>query len=517
MVNLLFIISLWLGCGGGTNNNDAPLPAGSEEMGDLVLISIDTLRADHLSSYGYERETSPFLDARAAEGVRFTDARSPSPWTLPAHTTMLTGLSFPNHLVVEDDARYGGPSPFVGQALAHKGFQTGGFVSTLYVSTRFGFDKGFAHFQDFDIHNSKKNLSGEVNAEDVIGEALEWARTTTPGKPIFLFIHLYDVHYGYDPPAPYDTIFDRANNEDDLKYRKYSYYKRNPVDDEQMAHQVAQYDEEIRYVDAQLERLHNAFEAAGRDSTWIVTSDHGEEFNERGSWGHAHTLYKEQLHVPFIAWGDRISSPRVVTQRVGIEDIAPTLAKWGGTALDVDGIDLRPIMVGGRTPPRSHVAETSRFATHRLSWLEGDWRLEWDVKTGQSELFNVAEDPAERNDVSDAHPERVESLRTNLLTSLGDAWEAKADATLATKGSFYQSGKELGRTLTVSPGDAFGVTPVDATVRLKGAGKGSRWRAAGGKRPGSDAPVALKNDAQAAGVQLSENERRRLEALGYIE
>ena len=225
MVSIVIAMSLLVGCGGDDPSEPAPLPSGSSEVGDLILVSIDTLRADHLSSYGYERETSPFLDARAAEGVRFTAARSPSPWTLPAHTTMLTGLLFPQHLVVEDDARYGGASPFLGRALAGKGFQTGGFVSTLYVSSRFGFDKGFEHFEDFDIHDSKKNLSGEVNAERVIDHALEWARSTDPDRPIFLFLHLYDVHYGYDAPAPYDTLFDRPNKRGDLKYRKYAYYK----------------------------------------------------------------------------------------------------------------------------------------------------------------------------------------------------------------------------------------------------------------------------------------------------
>ena len=312
--------------------------------------------------------------------------------------------------------------------------------------------------------------------------------------------------------------FDRANERTDLKYRKYAYYKTHPVDDAQMAHQVAQYDEEIRYVDAQLERLHEAFERAGRKSTWLVTSDHGEEFNERGSWGHAHTLYNEQLHIPLLAWGDRIASPRVITQRVGTEDIAPTIARWGGTNLgDVDGIDLRPVLVGGRTPARSHVAETSRFSSHRLSWLEGDWRLEWDVSAKTAELFNVAEDPKETTDLAAEEPEKVAALKRNLLTELGTPWEARESADLLTKGLFFQEGADSGRSLSVEPGDRFGVSPVDAAVRLKGGGKQARWRAAGGKRPDKAAPVTLMAETQAGAVQLSEDERKRLEALGYVE
>ena len=167
-------------------------------------------------------------------------------------------------------------------------------------------------------------------AEDVIDAALRWLGRQPAGEPGFVFLHFYDVHYAYDPPKPYDTMFDRAPESGDLNYKNYFYFKRHLPSDAQFAHQIAQYDESIRYVDAQLARLDEKLRAAGRSVRWVVTSDHGEEFGERGSWGHAHTLYAEQLHVPLIMSGGALPAGRAVDGWVGTHDIAPTRAN--GTA-----------------------------------------------------------------------------------------------------------------------------------------------------------------------------------------
>ena len=147
------------------------LPSGDPARPDIILISVDTLRADHLSSYGYARQTSPFFDQLAAEGARYSFARSASPWTLPAHTTMLTGQLPLTHKVVDDELRLPADVPVLPELLQQQGFATGGFVGTMYVSRMFGFERGFDFFEDFDIHTERANLKGETVAEDVVDAA----------------------------------------------------------------------------------------------------------------------------------------------------------------------------------------------------------------------------------------------------------------------------------------------------------------------------------------------------------
>ena len=148
---------------------------------------------------------------------------------------------------------------------------------------------------------------------------------------MFLFLHVYDAHYAYDPPEPYASMFDRPPEKGDPKYRNYFHFKKKPLTPEQFEHQLAQYDESIRFVDAQLKRISEAAAAAGRSVRWVVTADHGEEFGERGSWGHAHTLYSEQLHVPLVVSGPGLPEGMVIDEVVGTHDVAPTIAGWVGT------------------------------------------------------------------------------------------------------------------------------------------------------------------------------------------
>ena len=176
------------------------LPAGDPTRPDIVLVSIDSLRADHLGSYGYERPTSPFLDRLAADGQRFTRARTATAWTLPSHLTMLTGLWPTQHGVIEDHLALAEDVPLIQERLRAAGWATGAFVSSIYVSRVFGFARGFDLFQDWGI-TTATNLDHPIRASDVVDAALGWAASAGEDKPIFLFLHTYDVHYPY-LPAP---------------------------------------------------------------------------------------------------------------------------------------------------------------------------------------------------------------------------------------------------------------------------------------------------------------------------
>ena len=444
------------------------IPPGGERP-DVVLVSIDTLRADHLGCYGHSRDTSPFIDGLAATGTRFAHARSPSPWTLPSHATLLSGSTPLEHGVVDDGRAIPDELALIQETFRSGGFTTVGVVSTFFVSARFGFDRGFDVWEDFEVHDKKTNRQSTVDAEDVVDALM---RSLPAGQEAFVFLHLYDAHYPYAAPGGYDTLFDRAATDGDLAYKQYHHYLEHPVEADQMAHQVAQYDEEIRYVDDQLRRLHESFSAAGRPVIFVVTSDHGEEFGERGSWGHAHTLHPEQLHVPLVIHGPGVGVA-VVEDVVGTQDIAATLASLAG--LERQG----QVLIGEDIPARSFLSDTSRFDTNRLGIYREGARLDWDLSSSKRTLYG---DPAELVELDD--PETAARLEAELRDRLPRTHLATGEV------------RTSAWTHPASPseGASFALLPPDAEV------EGAR-------------PLGFAERA----VTLGAEGKKRLEALGYLQ
>ncbi len=492
----LFVLAavLLLGCPG-------PLPAGDPTRPDIVLVSIDSLRADHLSAYGYTRRTSPNLDRLAKKGLRFEGARAASPWTLPSHMTMLTGLWPTEHHVVEDDIALAPDVPLVQEALATAGYTTAAFVSTIYVSAAYGFARGFDTYQDYGIAE-RDNLLHPVRVETLVNDALLLAKEKGGGKPLFLFIHIYDVHYPYLPPPPWDEKFDRVGTFAELQYRSYHYFKRRPLGEKRMAHQIAQYDESIAYVDDAIGRLKEAWDDSDRPANWIITADHGEEFGERGSWGHAHTLYREALEIPLLLNGPGIEAA-VRTERAGTIDLAATIAAMAGLPWPHGpGVDLR-----GPVPARTFLAETSRFDSSRLSIATGDRRLDLDLTNGQRTVFDTKADPLEANGRTDTG--KADALEAQLWPLLGERWVLDA-GTVRTLGQLYSGGTRVGQAL---PGPArFGVYPPDANVYLDPAPplRGVLGAPATG-------PLRYEGPRTAAQITVADETRAQLEALGYTQ
>ena len=484
------------------------IPSGDPQKPDVVLISIDTLRADHLSCYGYERKTSPFIDSLAKQGTVFVDARSPSPWTLPTHTTMMTGLHPHRHGVVDDSVQRDPQTKMLAQVMKESGYETGGVVSSLYVSSIFGFDQGFDYFEDFSLHTEKANLSGRVQASAVVDRAIKWWKKREPNKPVFLFLHFYDAHYAYEPPKPYNSIFDRPSQKGDLRYRNYFYFKKNPPSEVDFQHLIAQYDESIRYIDDQLLRLHRTLK--DRNVRWVITSDHGEEFGERGSWGHAHTLYHEQLHVPLIISGSDIPTQKI-TSRVGTQDIMPTITSWSESGVQVvnDGIDI----LGADIPERIFVAETSRFRSCRLSVAAQNYRLEWDLRSRSFELYSDR-DFLETEDLSDQKKDLVVQLQNELLSNIGKRWEARSQGVV--QGKYIWDGtKMLSERAQIQPGNSFTVFPFDLPFSFQNAKETSVFSHA--KRPDKNSALVYLGAGIVHPKSLSPNVEQQLQQLGYIQ
>ncbi len=521
------------GCSGGG------LPEPDPGRPDLVLISVDTLRPDHLGCYGYGRPTSPFLDELAAGGTRFADAWAPSPWTLPSHATMLTGALTPRHGAVEEELSLAPGLPLLADRLREAGYATCGVVTSVFVDRRYGFDRGFDRFIDFGLESGEREALDVPDAEEVTAAALAWAREQADGRPVFLFLHLYDVHYPYDPPPPWNERFNRPARPEELRYENYQFYLRRPPSAAFLAQQRGQYDEEIAYTDDCLRRLHETWTAARPGAVFAVVSDHGEEFGERGSWGHAHTLTPEVLRVPWIVAGPGIAG-QVAEGRVGLEDVAPTLAALAGVPFAApDGRDLSGRLRGDAAagpgagtgaapgdslspvPGPAAFAATSRHATLKHRWHEGRFDLIADLRAGGLRLYDLRTDPAAGQDLAAALPDTARRLAANMYRWLGQPWEALAAGEIETDGVLVVDGEPVPvPRLTVAPGRRFALFPADARIGFLApdGGRAGPWQADGGRLPEPGAPLAWHGQRPATGrIPLTAAQRERLRSLGYVQ
>ncbi|MHC4064399.1 MAG: sulfatase [Planctomycetota bacterium] len=370
----------------------------------MLLISVDTLRRDHLGCYGYRRATSPNIDELARGGVVFENAVSTCSWTLPAHASMLTGLYPAFHGLQDDGTKLASSVPTLAEGFTKLGYHTVGVVSHVYVSREFGLERGFHTFDDSLIEAGATNPI----AEQIVDRFLSVMNEAPPGR-FFAFVHFFDPHWDYTPPPPFNTRFTDpayAGPVDGtlpsmLKYLHGS--RPMPEADRQQA--IALYDGEIAYVDEQIGRLIRALEDQGRlENTLIaITSDHGEEFKEHGRLGHGKTLFAEQLRAPLIVAGHSAFPARSRrSELLSLIDLGPTLLDLaGGDYLrNVQGVAL--LGAAGR-PDRVVFAESVRFGnemrTARTSryklihYLQGDYRHLYDLRSDPWERRPLGPDP----------------------------------------------------------------------------------------------------------------------------
>jgi arylsulfatase A-like enzyme len=412
-----------------------PVPPPGESSAarpNIVLVSIDSLRADHLGCSGYPRPTSPRIDALAASGIRFAAAWSTTSWTLPAHVSLLSGRSLLGHGVSDSSDRIAPSVPLLAELLHGAGYVTAAVVSAPYLSARYGFARGFDHYDDATVSfGSHADSWRGATSPRVHGAVEAWLRAHRR-EPFFLFVHYWDVHYDYDPPRPFDTMFDPD-------YRgsiTAADYYRNPairpgMDERDLAHIRALYDGEIRFTDEHVGRLLDLLSALGLDERTLVvlTADHGDEFFEHGRKGHERTLYEEVLHVPLvIAWPGTIRPGQVVREPVSIMDVTPTLLGVAGLPVP-RGIEGERLLsdglrgVGRRAPL---VAELYRsFLTLQLAVRDGPDKFIQSLKFPRVEFYDLAADPGERAPRG-LPTDRRRALRAEMARWLAGAWPAYA-------------------------------------------------------------------------------------------
>jgi len=385
------------------------LAGGCREAGppNLVLISIDSLRADRLGCYGAERDTSPAMDRLAADGLRFQTAVAPTSWTLPSHVTLLTGLSIPAHRVAGPGRRIDTARTLLAQHLAQLGYETAGFVSAPFLARAYGFDRGFSVYRNFVSGTAAalppslqwhRESHADETAPQVIGAALEWLEERDPSTaPFFLFVHLWDVHYDYIPPEPYDTMFD-PDYQGELDVRDYSFNKtiNEDLPERDLQHLRALYDGEIRWLDSQLEPLLDALRERSDSGRTLISlvSDHGDEFFEHRRKGHWRTLFEESVRVPWILRYPGVIQPGTeIGGVVSLEDVAPTLlGLLGAPPLpEATGRDLSKHVRAGRPVRRPVLLNLGKTAALRGP----SWKVIADGQGGAPTYYDLERDPEE--------------------------------------------------------------------------------------------------------------------------
>lgn len=406
---------LALGMGGCSREARAP------QHPNLVLFTLDTVRADHLGCYGDRQAITPTLDRLAAEGLRFADASSTVPLTLPSHTSLLTGLLPLHHgLRINGAGALRPGTATLATLLAAAGYRTGAFVGAYVLDHRFGLKAGFEVYDD-EIErdpNAGFSLEAERPGREVVDRALAWL-ATDDARPFFLWVHLYDAHAPYTPPPAWAA-----------------------------RHPGRPYDGEISEVDEQVGRVLEALRKRGIDgqTAVAVAADHGEGLGDHGELTHGLLLYQPTLHVPVLLRAPWALKPRVVAAPVSLVDLAPTLAGLLGHpfAGPLDGRDLSKTLLAGGQPAEAEIyAETRYPATFGWSPLAALRRRDLKyISSARPELFDLHRDPGEGANLlasSTADPgrgfaQRLAAIEATALKGAMPAADAETRAKLASLG-----------------------------------------------------------------------------------
>lgn len=345
---------------------------------NIVLVSIDSLRHDHLGCYGYGRETSPRIDTLAEQGARFECAVSTSSWTLPAHAALFTGMFDSTHGLVDNGLRLAPEHKTLAEELKARGYHTAGFFGGPYLHPVFGLGDGFDVYQscmttiaddlgDDALRNESRAPEGkshdDVTGPRTLSEVAKWAEARPKDQRFFLFVHLWDVHYDFIPPPEYARMFDSdytgAITGVDFLSNPAVALDMAPRD---LQHLLALYDAEIRFTDDNLGKLLDDLDARGMldDTLVVVTADHGEEFFEHRNKGHQKTLYDEVVRIPLVAsWPGHIAPGTVIPDQVRIIDVMPTLLEAAGSRKQrpMEGVSLWPLLRGETVRARPALLE----------------------------------------------------------------------------------------------------------------------------------------------------------------
>lgn len=435
-------------------------------MTNVLFITVDSLRADHVSTYGYQRETTPRIDRLAKDGCVFEQTFAHACSTRPSFPTILTS-SYP--LMYGGYERISENRTLISELFDDAGYRTGGFHSNAYLNPEFGYDRGFDTYYDsmtqpgtmarlrqwvkgqldqdgivyetlaaaFDTaerHAGANIGSAYVDADEITDRAIEWLQDGRASDE-FLWIHYMDVHHPYLPPPEHQLAFrnEPISERRAVQLRRKFIESPRKITDDEFADIIDLYDAEIRFTDAEIGRLLNAADEKWDDYIVAFTADHGEEFLDHGGFSHRATFYDEVMHVPLVIKDDEHEGRR--EELVGLLDIAPTLIDYA----DID-------------PPEEFYGH-SLYSLYNEDWSRrfvlGDWSpdgqgdgerryayrdREWKFiqREDREELYDLFDDPDEQENVVDEYPEVAAELRDKI-----NEHEREIDATSENLGDVH--------------------------------------------------------------------------------
>jgi choline-sulfatase len=393
------------GEGAAAPSAGAPAASACERCPDVILVTLDTTRVDHLGVYGRDVARTETLDAIARRGRVFKWAYSPLPLTIPAHSTLFTGLDVYHHGVRSNgDRPLGQEFDTLAEILKRSGYQTAASVAAFVTQRQWGLNQGFDdYFDRFEARSAGAKVNQwqiQRPANEVVDDALGWLNDRQGDEPYFLWVHLYDAHLPFSPPEPYSDQLEDP------------------------------YDAELAFIDDQVQRIVDAVGDA--PTLWVVAGDHGESRGEHLELDHGLFVYNATQHVPFFMAGPGVPEEEV-EQPVGLVDVTPTV-------LHTLGLPVPPGLDGAPQPGNPHplyletwqLTDRLAIAPH-IALVDGDTKL---VNTPRPELYTMSEDPRERHDRAADDPQEVERMMA-LLAALevpppaGDNDETLDPATLS--------------------------------------------------------------------------------------
>jgi choline-sulfatase len=394
------------GCSRAPEQAQAPLqpsqPVRTPKNINVLLMTIDTLRADYVACYGRKPVATPNIDALASRGVRFAQAIAQVPLTAPSHASILTG-TYPHVHNVRD---MGGfilekSVPTLATVLGGAGWNTAAFIGAAVLSHHYGMDRGFGVYSDsMKDEASLKKLPGivaELRGEVVAHRAIEWLQKADRSKPFFIWTHFYDPHFPYDSPEPYK-----------------SRYPKDP------------YGGEVAYADAQVGKVLKSVKDLGMENNTLVIlmADHGESLGEHGEFTHGVFLYDSTVHVPMIVAGPEVPAGRVVPQQVRSIDVMPTVADFAGVSSGdkVQGVSLKSAIVEGQRPGGTYCYMETFYPKTQMGWseLRGMRTSEFKmISAPKPELYRLTDDPAESRNVIDKLTADADRLQKQIFQLVG--------------------------------------------------------------------------------------------------
>jgi len=453
----LLILTLYSGY---PRNSTAQRAKPSGALPNVVMVVIDTLRADSLSCYSQladGRKTSPVLDELAESGMRFESAYAQAPWTRPATASLFTGLYPASHGIVTPFDPLAKSIPTTATMLQQRGYQTAAFSANPQISKAFGFHNGFDHFwssttrlkdQSAGIRLSRKLGFGNVEiqpergvlhstADDVNQAVDHWLKYTASDEPTFLYVHYLDPHDPYAAPEDLLGVTSSGNVDESALYASQDLppfplegASLASLNEKELRELKRRYQTEVRFVDHRLgEMLQRLRESGvwGEDDYLIVTSDHGEEFHEHQQWQHGRSLYEEMIHVPLIVLGPEVPVGAVHSDPVELVDLLPTIASWTGGPPEFDqhgeGLfgERKKTGAFSHRPREKHPIWSLRIGKQKTVWIQDQTEL---VKLD----FDLALDPSESHPLNEGGKTAFPRLHRRLEGLMTSSAEFKREA-----------------------------------------------------------------------------------------